>query len=80
MSGRDWSGSSEPLPYNHEHFEELHNLVLAAGGHHPGIFVICRENDPTRDLTRRGIVQAIANLLASGIPLADGFHILNHWR
>ena len=33
-----------------------------------------------RDLTPRGIVQAIANLLAAKVPVENQFIILNHWR
>ena len=39
-----------------------------------------RENNPARDMSPRGIARAIGKLLASGIPLEDSFHILNHWR
>jgi hypothetical protein len=65
---------------NQDDFELLHDLVLRAGGHHPGILVICRDNNPKRDLTPRGVVVASRNLEASGISLRDQFVILNHWR
>lgn len=68
------------LTGNHRHFSNLHNLVMQAKGHHPGILVVRKDNDPTRDLTPRGIVRAIANLVGSGIVLADQLQILNHWR
>jgi len=68
------------LSGNYRDFERLHDLILAAGGHHPGILLVRFDNDPTRDLSPRGIVRALANLIASGVPLGDGFHILNHWR
>jgi predicted nuclease of predicted toxin-antitoxin system len=61
-------------------FENLHNLVIAALGHHPGILVIRRDNDPKRNLTHPRIVQAIANILASGVSLADQCQPLNPWR
>ena len=60
--------------------KRLHELVLLVAGHHPGIFVIRRDNDLTRDLRPRGVVRAIGNLLASGVPVPDQLHILNHWR
>src|SRR4051794_24585175 len=53
------------LTHNHDDFEDLHDLVIVAGGHHPGILIVRRDNDPTRDLTARGIARAIANLVAS---------------
>jgi hypothetical protein len=65
---------------NHRDFENLHDLVEAVGGHHPGILVVRKDNDPKRDLTDPGIVRAIAKLLAAGVPIADQFIILNHWR
>lgn len=68
------------LTGNHDDFEELHFLVLQAQGHHPGILVVRRDNDPKRDLAPKGIARALSNLLAANVPLADQFLILNHWR
>lgn len=65
---------------NHHDFEKLHYLVLESGGHHPGILIVRRDNDPKRDLSPRGIVVALNNLANSGLDLADCFHVLNHWR
>jgi len=28
----------------------------------------------------RDVVRAIANLEGAGVPIANEFHILNHWR
>jgi predicted nuclease of predicted toxin-antitoxin system len=68
------------LTRNHGDFENLHNLVMAARGSHPGVLVVRQDNDPTRDLSPRGIVRAIQNLLAAGVPVVDRFYVLNHWR
>lgn len=68
------------LSGNHDDFEQLHDLVLEAQGHHPGILIVRRDNNPRRDLGPRGIARAIDNLLATGTPLDDQFLILNHWR
>lgn len=68
------------LTRNHDDFRNLYNLATALRGHHPGIIVVCKENNPRRDLTARGIVSAIAKLLAAGVPIADQFTILNRWR
>jgi hypothetical protein len=65
---------------NYRDFKNLHDLVFDAQGHHPGILVIRKDNDPKRDLKASGIVRAIANVLAAGIVLADQYIILNHWR
>jgi hypothetical protein len=68
------------LSANHDDFEELHDLVLHAGGTHPGILIVRRDNDRRRDLTPRGIVTAIGNLLAANVAVENQFIILNHWR
>ncbi|MFL5341897.1 MAG: DUF5615 family PIN-like protein [Gemmataceae bacterium] len=68
------------LSANCDDFEELHDLLIAGKGHQHGIFVIRKENDPTRDTKPQHIVRAIDNLLAAGIPIADEFITLNHWR
>ena len=68
------------LSANYDDFEELHDLVVHSGGTHPGILIIRRDNDRRRDLTPRGIVSAIGNLLAAGVSVENQFIILNHWR
>lgn len=68
------------LTKNHDDFWILHNLIKQACGHHPGIFVVRQDNDPTRDLTPKGIVSTIRKLEAAGVPIQDEFIILHHWR
>src|SRR5262245_46341813 len=68
------------LTGNHRDFLNLHNLVLQVGGHHPGIFVVRRDNNPKRDLTPAGTVRAIRNFAAANVPVRDEYVILNHWR
>jgi predicted nuclease of predicted toxin-antitoxin system len=68
------------LTRNYFDFENLHDLVMAVQGHHPGIMIIRRDNDPKRNLKSQDIVQAIAKLLAAGVPIADQYIILNQWR
>ena len=68
------------LTRNHDDFLDLHEVVLAAHGTHPGLLIIRSDNDPTRDMTPGGIVHAITKLLASGAPVADTLQVLNHWR
>jgi hypothetical protein len=68
------------LTRNHDDFRNLHNLATALRGNHPGILVVCKENNPRRDLTPRGIVRAIGKLIAARVPIANQFTILNHWR
>jgi len=68
------------LSYNDRDFRELHYLVTESGGHHAGILLVRRDNDPSRDLSLRGIRNAIEKLERSGLPLRDMLHILNAWR
>jgi predicted nuclease of predicted toxin-antitoxin system len=68
------------LTRDHEDFADLHDLVITVGGHHAGILVVRFDNDPRHNLTERGIATAIGNLASSGTILADGIHVLNHWR
>ena len=68
------------LTANFADFQELHDLIRHAGGHHAGIRIIRRDNNPKRDLSPQGIVRAIAKLEAAKLPLEDQFVILNQWR
>ena len=65
---------------NYDDFKLLHDLVLFSGGHHRGILVVRRDNDPSRDMSNRAIVQAVAKVSNSSATFGDSFHILNHWR
>ena len=68
------------LTHDYDDFKLLHDLVVLTGGHHPGILVVRRDNDPTRDMSPRAIVRAIQNLTAAETVIPDSFHVLNHWR
>jgi len=68
------------LTRNARDFSLLHDLVHASGGSHPGILLLHFDNDPTRDLTPKGVATAIAKLEASGVPILKEIHVLNHWR
>jgi predicted nuclease of predicted toxin-antitoxin system len=68
------------LTRDYEDFADLHDLLQAAGGHHPGLLIVRFDNDPRHNLTDRGIASALAKLEAAGVPLADQIHVLNHWR
>lgn len=68
------------LTANHRDFEDLHLLISEAKGQHPGILVVRQENNPARDMTPKGIVNAIRKLEAAGIPIANEYIVLNHWR
>ena len=68
------------LSRNHDDFLDLHEVVQAAHGTHPGVLLIRSDNDPRRDMTPRGIVVAIGRLESSGVPLENQCYVLNHWR
>jgi hypothetical protein len=68
------------LTRNYRDFEYLHLLVRFVGGHHPGIMVVRRNNDPSRNLSPREVVRAIGKLESAGVPIADEYHVLNQWK
>jgi hypothetical protein len=68
------------LTRDYEDFLELHDVVQATGGQHPGILAIRSDNDASRDMKDRDIVRAIGNLERAGVPVASEFHVLNQWR
>jgi hypothetical protein len=68
------------LTRNHDDCEDLHLLLQTAGGKHAGLLVVRLDNDPSRDMKDKDIARALANLEAAGVPVANEFHILNHWR
>jgi hypothetical protein len=68
------------LSHNYDDFKLLHDLLVEAQGHHSGILIVRKDNDPNRDMQPPHIVRAIRNLTAAGVPIADDCIILNHWR
>jgi predicted nuclease of predicted toxin-antitoxin system len=73
-------GARVLLTRNARDFSLLHELVRVSGGSHPGIMLVHLVNDPTRDLTPRGIATAVTKLESSGVPLSGELHVLNHRR
>jgi hypothetical protein len=55
-------------------------LILAAQGHHHGILIVRKDNNPRRDMTPRGVVNAVAKLLSAGLPIENELNVLNQWR
>jgi predicted nuclease of predicted toxin-antitoxin system len=68
------------LSHNYEDFEVLHELLLSGQGHHPGVLLVRKDNDPTKDMKPTDIARAIRNLTAAGAPTVDDCIVLNHWR
>jgi hypothetical protein len=68
------------LTRDSEDFEDLHDLIIAAGGHHAGILIVRFDIDPRHNLTDRGIATGISKLESSSVPIRDQLHVLNQWR
>jgi hypothetical protein len=68
------------LTRNPTDFDELHKEWQAQGRAHSGILVVCMDNIKGKDMSPADVVRAIANLVASGLPVANEIHVLNHWR
>jgi hypothetical protein len=61
-------------------FEALHHEWQRKGQRHSGILLIYQDNIRGKDMRPPAIVRAISNLLASGLPIVNELHVLNHWR
>ena len=63
------------LTSNCDDFAILSAQLLSQKQHHPGILLVRKYNNPTKDMNYRAIVQAIANLeihmAKTGMALAD---------
>jgi Domain of unknown function (DUF5615) len=68
------------LTRNYSDFEDLHHLVIDAGGGHPGVLVIRRDDPKRRNMKPHDIVRALRNLETIGPPIADAYNELNHWQ
>lgn len=64
------------LTQNCRDFEALHQLNSS----HSGILAIYQDNYSSKDMRLKDIVKAISNLEVAGIPLANQFISLNHWK
>jgi hypothetical protein len=68
------------LSRNYDDFERLHFLIMEAQGHHPGVLLVRRDNDPRRNMKPHNVVRALRNLEAAGVPIGDECIKLNQWR
>src|SRR5665213_1020017 len=59
------------LTRNYEDFEDLHNLIIDAGGGHPGVLIIRRDNPERRNMKPHDVVRALGKLKRVGVPIAD---------
>jgi predicted nuclease of predicted toxin-antitoxin system len=65
---------------NYRDFENLHNLIMEATGHHPGILIVRRDDDTRRNLSPRDIVRALRKRETAGVLLRDHYYHLNAWQ
>lgn len=68
------------LTHNPSDFHRLHGDWQERGRTHSGIFVIYRDNNVRKDMSYADTVRAIANLIASELPIFNEIHNLNRWR
>lgn len=68
------------LTHNHDDFQDLHNLITTAGGKHPGVMIVRKDNDSSKDLSPRGIVNTIRRIEHAQYATESLLVILNHWR
>jgi predicted nuclease of predicted toxin-antitoxin system len=68
------------LTRDYDDFTDLHDVVIAAGGEHPGIFLVRFDGDPNKDMKPRGMAAAVDRIDASGLRLTNQLFVLNHWR
>lgn len=64
------------LTLNPRDFKMLHDQSPG----HPGILAVYQDNDPTKDMSYREIVQTVANLEDSVPTIEEGFWSLNAYR
>ena len=68
------------LTKDYNDFEDLHLVIQATHGQHPGIIAIRSDNDARRDMKDRDIVRALGRLERAGVAITNEFHVLNNWR
>lgn len=71
-----WREDRLLVTHNADDFRQLHQ----AEADPPGILVIYRDADPTKNMSHAAIVTALANLEASGWELSGQFVSLNAWN
>jgi predicted nuclease of predicted toxin-antitoxin system len=63
------------LTHNCDDFKALH----MANPYHSGILAVYRSANSSKNMDRKDILRAIANLETANFPLANQFISLNHW-
>jgi predicted nuclease of predicted toxin-antitoxin system len=68
------------LTQNCSDFVDLAIGIVEAGEHHPGVLLVYKDNDPSKDMDAATIVQAVKNLTKTKLSLADKIIVLNNYR
>jgi predicted nuclease of predicted toxin-antitoxin system len=68
------------LTNDRDDFRDLHQLVLSAGGQHPGVLVVRFERDSRKDMKPGHIVAALKNLEQAAVSCTNDIVVLNQWR
>ena len=68
------------LTRNYDDFKDLHSLIIDAGGGHPGVLIMRRDNPKRRNLKPHDVVRALRKLEMVGASIADQCDELNHWQ
>jgi predicted nuclease of predicted toxin-antitoxin system len=68
------------LTRNYRDFQNLHNLIMQAQGHHPGILLVRRDDNSKRNMAPQDIARALQNLAAAGLVNVDRCFELNPWQ
>ncbi len=68
------------LSRNYDDFEDIHYLIIDAGGGHPGVLIVRRDNPKRRNMSPQDIVRALRRLEATGTAIAGAYNELNPWQ
>jgi len=68
------------LTANPADFIAMHQQWQAQGQDHAGILLVYYDNIGAKDMKPHDIVRALGNLIASGLPIVNEVHNLNHWQ
>lgn len=68
------------ITINCSDFVDLSDTKIKKGGSHPGILLVYRHNDLSKEMSSDQIVKAIANLEGTVFDLKNGCHKLNDYN
>ncbi len=67
------------LTSNCRDFSSLAKEYVKASKKYPGLFMVYKDNNREKDMSRAEIVKAIVNVEAAGLSLQSGIITLNHY-